>query len=74
MRAEILAQADQIVASLAPGRREMVREIVHDATMRGYLTPSGRRFLDSATGSSLVADVLAEGIAESAAPPPEVEA
>jgi len=64
MNAELLAEADRIVAALPPGRRESVREIVVDATRRGYLPDSGRSFLDRVTGSGLLSDVLAAGIAE----------
>ncbi|GAA3555533.1 hypothetical protein GCM10022197_08370 [Microlunatus spumicola] len=65
----LVAEADRVVASLSPGRRESVREIVHDAARRGALSPSGRRFLDAATGSTLVADLLEAAVAESAAHP-----
>ena len=64
MRSELLIQADQIVAALSPGKRESVREIMVDAVKRGTLVESSRRFLELATGSSFVADVLAAGIAE----------
>jgi hypothetical protein len=64
MDAELLAEADRMVAALSPGKRESVREIVVDALHRGYLMDSSRHFLDTVTGAGLVATVLAAGIAE----------
>ena len=61
-----LVEADRLVASLSPGRREAVREIVHDAARRRTVSTSARRYLDAATGSALVADVLESAIAEAA--------
>ena len=76
MNHELLAEADRIVASLSPGRRESVREIVINAQHRGHLDESARRFLLAATGSAFLADVLSEALAETSvdapAPPPEV--
>jgi hypothetical protein len=50
---------------------------VVDATKRGYLNESARRFIDVNTGSSVVADVLEEALAEPSAdatpPPPLAE-
>jgi len=66
MDQRLLTEADRVVATLSPGRRESVREIVVDATRRGSVTESARRFLDSATGSPLVAEVLARAVAEGA--------
>jgi hypothetical protein len=66
MRAELLAEADRVVAALPPGRREAVREIVVDALGRGELPASGRAFIARATGSTFLADVLHEAIAEQA--------
>jgi hypothetical protein len=62
----LLIEADRVVAALSPGKRESVREIVVDATRRGSVTGSARRFLDSVTGSPLVAEVLAQAVAEGA--------
>ena len=66
MDQRLLAEADRVVATLPPGKRESVREIVVDATRRGTVSESARRFLDSTTGSRLVAEVLARAIAEGA--------
>ncbi len=60
----LLTEADRIVAALSPGKRESVREIVLDAIRRGLVTTSGRGFLDAATGSGLLADILAQAVAE----------
>ena len=54
----LLVEADRLVASLSPGRRETVRKIVHDAARRGSVSDGAQRFLRSATGSTLVAEVL----------------
>ena len=77
MKQERLAEADRIVTALAAGKREAIREIVVDATKRGHLTESARRFIDANTGSSVVADVLEEALAEPKAgdaQPPSVAA
>lgn len=77
MKQERLAEADRIVTALAAGKREAIREIVVDATKRGHLTESARRFIDANTGSSVVADVLEEALAEPKAgdaPPPSLAA
>ena len=66
MDQQLLTEADRVVATLPPGKRESVREIVVDATRRGSVSESARRFLDSATGSPLVAEVLARAVAEGA--------
>ena len=66
MRAETLMQADRLLAALPAGRREAVREIVVDAVHRGGLPASGRAFIVRATGSTFLADVLGEAIAERA--------
>ncbi|MFB2600335.1 hypothetical protein ACEXQE_21290 [Herbiconiux sp. P17] len=64
MNHELLAEADRIVASLSPGKRETVREIVVNALHRGFLDESARRFLLAATQSTFLADVLTEALAE----------
>ena len=64
MENSLLAEADRIVSALSPGRRESVREIVIDAMHRGHLPTGSRAFLDSATGSALVGDVLAAALSE----------
>lgn len=68
MDRSLLAEADRVVARLSPGRRESVREIVVNATTRGELNESARRFLDRATGSAFVSNVLAAAIAEADGP------
>ncbi|MCS5720192.1 hypothetical protein N1027_18830 [Herbiconiux sp. CPCC 205763] len=69
MNHEVLAEADRIVATLSPGRREATREIVVNALHRGYLDDNARRFLIAATKSTFLADVLTEALSESLAPP-----
>jgi hypothetical protein len=66
VRSELLAEADRLLATLSPGRREAVREIVVDAVHRGALPMAGRAFLARATGSTFLGDVLGEAIAERA--------
>ncbi|TDN45154.1 hypothetical protein EDF64_10377 [Curtobacterium flaccumfaciens] len=73
MQTEQLEQADRELAALHAGRREAVREIVVDAVHRGELTPSSRAFIVRATGSTFLADVLTEAIAERAGAPRSVE-
>jgi len=68
MNAELVAEADRRVAALSPARRESVREIVVDAVHRGYLPENARRFLDTVTGSPLVAEVLEAGVRETSTP------
>lgn len=63
-RRALLAEADRVVAGLSAGKRETVREIVIDATRRGFVSASARRFLDTASGTSLLADVLAAALSE----------
>ena len=70
-RGTLLAEADRVVASLSPGKREAVREIVIDATRRGLVTASARRFLDTASGSSLLSDVLTAALVEGSTTRPE---
>ncbi|MFG6402589.1 hypothetical protein [Microbacterium sp. P04] len=55
---------DRLIGQLPAGRQEAVREIVVDATRRGFLPASNRRVLDSATGSPVVGDVLVAALAE----------
>lgn len=70
MDARRLAEADRIVSTLSLGKREAVREIIVEATHRGALSVSARRYLDTATGSAFVAEVLAEALGSAR---PEVE-
>jgi hypothetical protein len=69
MRRELLIEADTIVTSLSPGRREAVRELVIDATRRGVLDDRARTFLDRASGGTLLGEVLAQALAETATRP-----
>ena len=62
MDPHLLAEADRIVSSLSPGKRETVREIVVDATQRGGLNASARRYLETVSGSAFLADVLVEAL------------
>jgi len=71
MRSELLAEADRIVRGLPAGRRESVREIVIDAMRRGALPPTSRAFLDRATGSPFLSDVLSRAVEEHASAPDE---
>jgi copper oxidase (laccase) domain-containing protein len=73
MQTERLEQADRELAALHAGRREAVREIVVDAVHRGELAPSSRAFIVRVTGSTFLADVLTEAIAERAGAPRAVE-
>lgn len=66
MRAELLVEADRVLAALPAARREGVREIVLDAIRRGALPPSGRAYIVRTTGSTFLADVLGAAIAEQA--------
>ena len=66
MRTDVLEQADRSLAALPPGRREAIREIVVDAVHRGGLPPAGRAFITRVTGSTFLADVLSDAIAERA--------
>ncbi|MFB2555309.1 hypothetical protein [Herbiconiux liangxiaofengii] len=68
MKKELLAEADRILASLSPGRREAVREIVVNAVHRGFLDERARGYLVAATRGPLLADVLTAALAE---PPTE---
>jgi len=63
MDPRMLAEADRVVASLSPGKRESVREIVVNTTSHGTLSEDARRFLDQVTGSPLVSGVLAAAVA-----------
>jgi hypothetical protein len=69
MRRELLIEADTIVTALSPGRREAVRELVIDATRRGVLDDRARAFLDRASGGTLLGEVLAQALAETATRP-----
>ena len=73
MNAAPLSDADRLIASLPPAKKESVREIVIDAARRGHVSDSARRFLNAATGSSLVADVLAAAIEDSRNGPVQIE-
>ncbi len=64
MQTELLQQADRVLAALPAGRREAVREIVVDAVHRGALTATGRAFIARVSGSTFLADVLTEALAE----------
>jgi hypothetical protein len=68
-RDELLAAADRLVAGLSPAKRETAREVVIDAVHRGHLPQRSRAFLDSATGSPLVGDVLTAMLGERGAEP-----
>ena len=78
---ELLELADAIVASLSPGKREMVREIVINSVARGDVDESARRYLTAASGGPELADILTAALRESPdggpiaspAPPPQVE-
>ncbi|MCS5497779.1 hypothetical protein NY547_11075 [Cnuibacter physcomitrellae] len=63
----LLARADEIVASLSPGKRETVREIVINSVHRGAVDPSARRFLTAASGGPELADILTAALDSSAA-------
>ena len=69
MEKELLIEADRIVAGLTPGKQEAVREIMVEAKRRGFLDGGARQFLNRATQSSLVGDVLAQALAETAVAP-----
>ncbi|MFK3669385.1 hypothetical protein ACI2IX_04350 [Leifsonia aquatica] len=62
MDSELLAQADAIVASLSPGKREMVREIVVNSIQRGHLDESARRYLTAASGGPELSEILAAAL------------
>lgn len=73
-RQQLLVAADLIVARLAPGKRESVREILVNAKRRGFLSGSGRQYLDRVTGSSFVGDLLVAILAEAYETPDTLEA
>jgi hypothetical protein len=73
MNISALSEADRLIASLSPAKRESVREIVIDAARRGHVSDSARRFLNAATGSGLVADVLAAAIEDFRSGPTQIE-
>ena len=62
MDKERLARADEIVASLSAGKREMVREIVINAIQRGQVDRSAQQYLTRATGGSELAETLADAL------------
>lgn len=62
MDSRVLAFADEIVASLAPGKREMVREIVINSVRRGLVDDSARRYLTAASGGPELAEILMTAI------------
>jgi len=70
---KLLAEADRIVGQLSPGKRESVREVVVNASDRGILSEGARQFIDRVTRSSLVSEVLAAAIEESAYESSKVE-
>ena len=63
MDEQLLARADEIVASLSPGKQEMVREIVINSVRRGAVDASAARYLTAASGSTELADTLTAAIA-----------
>ncbi|MCS5713036.1 hypothetical protein NVV95_00565 [Herbiconiux sp. CPCC 205716] len=64
MRHELLVEADAIVGALSPARREAVRELVINVTRRGVLDDRARSFLDRASGTTLLGEVLAQALIE----------
>lgn len=64
MDKKLLEEADAIVAALAPGRREMVREIVIDSLRRGRVEESARRYLTAASGGPQLAAILTAALRE----------
>jgi hypothetical protein len=64
MDAELLRSADRVVAGLSPSQRESVREIVIDAVRHGRVHQGARAYLDSVTGSALVAQVLESALGQ----------
>jgi len=65
-REALLREADRIIGGLSPGKRESVRELVVEARRAGRLSRNARAFLDRATGSAFVADLLEAMLAEPA--------
>ena len=63
MDQRLLVKADRVIASLPPGKRESIREILVDARNHGVLSDHARLFLNRVTGSGFVADVLAVALA-----------
>lgn len=62
MDKERLARADEIVASLSAGKREMVREIVINAIQRRHVDVSAQRYLTAATGGPELVETLADAL------------
>ena len=64
MDATVLAQADRIVAGLSAGKRESIREVIINAMNLGFVSDAAQRFLERATGSTVVGDVLVACVME----------